>query len=1259
MVGPGGQLMGSPRPAGGPSIGGPPSGIQGQPMSQHGGPPAAPPGGPSMGPPGGPSMGPPGGPSVGPPGRPSMGPPGGPSMGPPGGPSMGPPGAPSMGPPGGPSFGPSGRPSMSQAAGPTGPPGGPSMGPPGGPSMGPPGGQSMGPPGGTSMGPPGGPSMGPPGGSSMGPPGGPSMGPPGGSSMGPPGGPSMGPPGGPSMGPPGGPSMGPPGGPSMGPPGGPSMGPPGGPSLGPPRGPSMGPPGGPSMGPPGGPSMGPPGGPSMGPPGGPSMGPPGGPSMGPPGGPSMGPPGAPAMGPPGGPAMGPPGGPAMGPPGGPAMGPPGGPAMGPPGGPAMGPPGGPAMGPPGGPAMGPPGGPSMGLPGGPPAGFSPRPPGPQRGPPGPNLSNVSSPNMPMSSTAAGPYGQQSYPSQPIPGGPGMVPGPAGMVRPNAPPPGPRPGMSSGPVGGPPVNGTGGMQARYPGGGVSGPNAAAAGYPGAPQGPRRLNPDDMPSPLQVMDEDSRLRSGEFITNMKGQVPPLVTTDFTVRDGGNASPHFIRSTMYSIPHTPDMIKQTSVPFSLILSPLAETPPTDNPLYIGTSLESGPVRCNRCKAYMSPLMQFMDGGQKYQCKLCRGIVEVPKEYFCHMDGQGSRADRYQRAELCCGTYEYSATPEYCRGKELPKEPAFIFVLEMSQLMMQRGIIPLLCQNMKNILAHLPRDTINGVQSPESNMKVGFITYDSNVHFYKLDGQAPEMCVMCDRDEMFVPLSGGILCDAKEAAENIDKLMETIPESFMATRETSGAVGCAIRAGMEALKASGRVGKMFVFHSSLPTGGGHGSLKMREDRKILGTEKEKSILTPQTTYYNNLGQDLVAVGGSVDLYVFNDSYVDLATVGQVCRLTGGQVHKYAFFQSNRDGTRLLEDLKLNISRNIAFDAVMRVRTSQGVRPVEFFGHFFMSNTTDIELASIDSSKAIGVEIKHDDKLTDEDGVYIQAALLYTSCSGQRRLRILNLALSVCTQMADLYKNCDLDTLMNYFGKQSVFRLLESNAKQVKENLISRTANILACYRKNCASPSSAGQLILPEMMKLLPLYINCLNRCDAISGGQDITCDERSSQMYYLSSMTIDASVVYFYPRLIPISDEDPQNTGLPAPLRASYEKLRADGVFLLENGMQMFIWVGTNTNPDWLNDVFGVNAPHQLDPVMAELPERDNPTSIRVREIISTIRSQRKRHVRMFVVLQQSKHEMVMRNFLVEDKSMYGAPSYVDFLCHVHKEIRALLS
>ena len=42
------------------------------------------------------------------------------------------------------------------------------------------------------------------------------------------------------------------------------------------------------------------------------------------------------------------------------------------------------------------------------------------------------------------------------------------------------------------------------------------------------------------------------------------------------------------------------------------------------------------------------------------------------------------------------------------------------------------------------------------------------------------------------------------------------------------------------------------------------------------------------------------------------------------------------------------------------------------------MSNTTDVELAGMDSDQAVTIEIKHDDKLTDEDGVYIQVLFTF-----------------------------------------------------------------------------------------------------------------------------------------------------------------------------------------------------------------------------------------------------------------------------------------
>lgn len=114
-----------------------------------------------------------------------------------------------------------------------------------------------------------------------------------------------------------------------------------------------------------------------------------------------------------------------------------------------------------------------------------------------------------------------------------------------------------------------------------------------------------------------------------------------------------------------------------------------------------------------------------------------------------------------------------------------------------------------------------------------------------------------------------------------------------------------------------------------------------------KRPFLAPQSTAYNSLGQDCVNSGCSVDLFVFNNSYIDLATIGQVARMTGGGIFKYTYFQAEIDGQRLVADVIKNISRPIAFDTVMRVRTSTGTRPTDFYGHFFMSNTTDMEIAS------------------------------------------------------------------------------------------------------------------------------------------------------------------------------------------------------------------------------------------------------------------------------------------------------------------------
>lgn len=90
-------------------------------------------------------------------------------------------------------------------------------------------------------------------------------------------------------------------------------------------------------------------------------------------------------------------------------------------------------------------------------------------------------------------------------------------------------------------------------------------------------------------------------------------------------------------------------------------------------------------------------------------------------------------------------------------------------------------------------------------------------------------------------------------------------------------------------------------------------------------------------------------------------------------------------------------------------------------------------------------------------------------------------------------------------------------------------------------------GQLILPECLKLLPLYANCVLKSDAIAGTQELTPDDRSWLMYTVMTMGVSSSVHYFYPKLVPVAGPTAELDN-PSPVRCSHDKLREDSAFLL---------------------------------------------------------------------------------------------------------------
>lgn len=203
-------------------------------------------------------------------------------------------------------------------------------------------------------------------------------------------------------------------------------------------------------------------------------------------------------------------------------------------------------------------------------------------------------------------------------------------------------------------------------------------------------------------------------------------------------------------------------------------------------------------------------------------------------------------------------------------------------------------------------------------------------------------------------------------------------------------------------------------------------------------------------------------------------------------------------------------------------MRTSAGIRAFEYVGNYYARSTSDIEIATVNAGNSIAIELKYDDKLSEDEFVVIQIATLYTSVSGERRVRIHNTALSVCQQVADVFRNACCDTLMNFLLRQSVaqLRLGEKTVQQVKDVLITKSVAVLAAYRRHCAQPgSSLGQLILPEALKLLPMYVTGALKCDAIDGGPEMLPDDKAFAQIKTLSTALRGTQALLYPKLLRI--------------------------------------------------------------------------------------------------------------------------------------------
>jgi len=759
--------------------------------------------------------------------------------------------------------------------------------------------------------------------------------------------------------------------------------------------------------------------------------------------------------------------------------------------------------------------------------------------------------------------------------------------------------------------------------------------------------------------------EFRTRSLGSSPvPPASSAYRVVDDGNCSPRFMRLTINQFPGTKELANKIAIPLAVVLQPLAHLPPSEQTVPLISDLPEGPIRCKRCRAYINCHVTFLDGGRHWTCNLCGMMNPVEPNYFCTLDHLGKRRDMSERPELCFGSVDFIASSEYFNRPAMA--PAYMFAIDVSMRSVECGLV---ASAVESIIAAI--QTLMDPMRHNPNTMFGLVTFDTQLHFFNLDCECddddslPSMSVVPDLEDPFVP-SPKCVVNLAQRRSTIEKLLRSLPRIFAANKEGESAVGSALVAASKALEPNG--GKVIAIFGSPPTMG-VGKVSRLDDAAAVGTDREKKILSPHDNFYQSLSQTCVTAQVSVDLIacMCSPCFLDLVSMGQVCKFTGGQLSYMQRFDPNLHAIKLHHELVRRVSRPTGLEAVLRVRCCTGLSVEAHYGSFNQSAEGDIELPAVDADKTMAVKIKMEaDMPVERKNAAIQCALLYTAPDGTRRIRVHTISIPITTNISTIFRSSDLDALINFCAKKAVADSASSTLDSARTSLIQSCVQILYVYRKYCATNPAPGQLILPESLKLLPLYTLGLLKNRAFVGDTAIVkTDERYYYLHRLMTLSAAEMSTFVYPRLFSLHSLGANHgcigshgdVSLPPTISLAAEKLDMAGVYLLDNGETMYMWIGKSAPRSFLQQVFNVSNLGDNDAIHLQLVEHDNDLSRRVVAIVDQIRSRKASFPIVEVMQQKDILEAQFFSYLVEDRAP-TVVSYVDFLCHIHSQIQSKL-
>jgi protein transport protein SEC24 len=247
------------------------------------------------------------------------------------------------------------------------------------------------------------------------------------------------------------------------------------------------------------------------------------------------------------------------------------------------------------------------------------------------------------------------------------------------------------------------------------------------------------------------------------------------------------------------------------------------------------------------------------------------------------------------------------------------------------------------------------------------------------------------------------------------------------------------------------------------------------------------------------------------------------------------------------------------------------------------------------------------------------------------------------------------------------------------RQQIVDRAVATLAGYRKHCAAKSPPGQLILPEGLKLLPIFLLAVLRSAALRRDKCYRPDERVTNRHLLLGAPLGYTQLLLYPRLValytPSVDESNADAvasaesqlftahrlALPHALPLSAQSLGAEGVYVLHAGTSQFVFIGPQCPPSIAEELFGSSRPSPaeltaLRRVPAQQPAADDAlVAERATVVLERFARRYPQRAPSFAVTWRGAgpREAMMLAHMVDDAAPHSA-QYMEWLVQLHRLI-----